>query len=486
MTNSRRRIGLCRGAAVALASAVAISLTALSAGIVPAFADDAPGDSTETPSETGYPPDTGYPTDTGYPPSTPTDEPVQTPVPATAELTPSDSASSTTTPSSSSSSATPTTETTQTSTGSSTTPSAVASTTSVSPAPSAEVPASGAKLAEQALIVQPEVLEASEEDVRLAESLPSVQSTPETLQPSEIDDIKNRLGIATDLSSGVASTSGAPQVVQLPQQWVDQDDNRKPVISNPLDDWLQLFYVDRGHTLTLKIPPGKSTAIDVAPGVYDITAIVLDAFGKLLKASVGSIISGPPPHSDTDVPVLVDKSGEKFRVGKLTDLGDDPDVGGERKVLLDGGTPAWGRWTQTTTGERQFEIHKTQQFPGIDAPAEGPLPGYRLVADDEPFSSSDVLLIVLAAIIAAVAIGATISRVIRRRRDPQREQHKQHDRNERPDTRVEATSRPGSPSAVVRETPAPGEATHAVRLATHSHPGTLTVKEVNDDHSRTE
>jgi hypothetical protein len=38
----------------------------------------------------------------------------------------------------------------------------------------------------------------------------------------------------------------------------------------------------------------------------------------------------------------------------------------------------------------------------------------------------------------------------------------------------------------VCETPARGEATHAVRLAAHSEPCTLTIREVNDDHSHAE
>lgn len=47
---------------------------------------------------------------------------------------------------------------------------------------------------------------------------------------------------------------------------------------------------------------------------------------------------------------------------------------------------------------------------------------------------------------------------------------------------VYAVSSPGGPPlTTVRETPAPGEATHAVRLKTHSDLGTLTIREVSDD-----
>ena len=48
---------------------------------------------------------------------------------------------------------------------------------------------------------------------------------------------------------------------------------------------------------------------------------------------------------------------------------------------------------------------------------------------------------------------------------------------------VHAVSRLANPPLVaVRETPAPGESTHALRLETHSGARTLTVGEVNDDH----
>ncbi len=47
---------------------------------------------------------------------------------------------------------------------------------------------------------------------------------------------------------------------------------------------------------------------------------------------------------------------------------------------------------------------------------------------------------------------------------------------------VDAVSHPGGPPVItMRETPAPGEATHAVRLKTNSDLGTLTIREVDDD-----
>jgi hypothetical protein len=133
----------------------------------------------------------------------------------------------------------------------------------------------------------------------------------------------------------------------------------------------------------------------------------------------------PPPVLRYDnVPVLVNYSNaryEPFRVRRIVDVGDDPRFG-ERKVLLDGATPAWGVWTQTSSGERQFEVHKTQQYPGLDDPQEAPLPGdyqLRLASDETPsgMSGRDVFLYVAAGVTVALGFGAiALALLIGRRR----------------------------------------------------------------------
>ena len=110
---------------------------------------------------------------------------------------------------------------------------------------------------------------------------------------------------------------------------------------------------------------------------------------------------------------------------KVVDVGPDPSVGGEHKVLFDGVAPAWGQRIQTETGERQFEVHKTQEFPGMEAPAEGPLPGdypMQLVSDSSPtgLSGKDIATIGVAAVVALLAISAIVFTVfLGRRRRPQ-------------------------------------------------------------------
>ena len=65
--------------------------------------------------------------------------------------------------------------------------------------------------------------------------------------------------------------------------------------------------------------------------------------------------------------------------------------------------------------------------------------------------------------------------------------HIHHRRHPRTDPRVPAVSRlAGPPFVTLHETAARGESTHALRLETHSGARTLTVDEVNDDHTPTE
>ena len=139
-------------------------------------------------------------------------------------------------------------------------------------------------------------------------------------------------------------------------------------------------------------------------------------FGGGYFPGIGLPLPPPPPPvlRYDNVPVLVrysDRVYEPFRVRRIVDVGDDVQFG-ERKVLLDGATPAWGVWTQTPSGERQFEVHRTQQFPGLDAPQEAPLPGdyeLRLAVDETSpsgFTSRDIFLFVAAGVIGTLGFGA--------------------------------------------------------------------------------
>ena len=228
-------------------------------------------------------------------------------------------------------------------------------------------------------------------------------------------------------------------VRQWDPSWVDYDDYYRPVISNPYRDPVKIIYVYQNAPRIVFIPPLARIVLEVAQfAAYSFTAVVLNtvntavnlvnaAVDTAVNVAVGTFFGGgyfpgiglplpppPPPLFRYDnVPVQVRYSNqtyEPFRVQRIVDVGNDSQYG-ERKVLLDGVTPAWGEWTQTPSGERQFEVHRTQQFPGLDEPREGPLPGdytLRLASDESStgLTRRDIYLMATAGLLAVLSLGA--------------------------------------------------------------------------------
>lgn len=216
-------------------------------------------------------------------------------------------------------------------------------------------------------------------------------------------------------------------VRQWDPNWVEYDDYYRPVISNPYRNPVKIVYIYQNAPRIVYIPPLARIVLEVAQfAAYSFTAIVTNAVNTAVNVAVGSFFGGgyypgiglplpppPPPLWRYDnVPVQVRYSNnrvyEPFRVQRIVDVGDDRQYG-ERKVLLDGVTPAWGEWKQTPTGERQFEVHRTQQFPGLDEPREGPLPGdyqLRLASGESPsgFTGRDAFLLATAVVLGALSV----------------------------------------------------------------------------------
>ena len=211
---------------------------------------------------------------------------------------------------------------------------------------------------------------------------------------------------------------------------------------------MRIVYALANATRILVIQPLARVVVDVAElAAYSFTAVVLGAANvvsdvanvaaDVVNVAVGTIFGGgyvpglgapfvPPPPllRYDDVPVQVrysDATYQPFRVNQIVDVGDDVQYGG-RKVLLDGATPAWGQWTTSPTGERQFEVHRTQQYPGLGEPQEAPLPGdyqMRLASDESAdMDRTQMYLIAAAGIVAGLGFGALVlpSYLGRRRR----------------------------------------------------------------------
>jgi len=310
-------------------------------------------------------------------------------------------------------------------------------------------PSSAEQAAEVAKIAEPQTLAAAPQDVKLAEAAVPVEQLPPPAPPAEVDRIRDLLITPVDpganAAPGVVAEGGIAdrnlRVLQWQQDWVQYDEFYRPLIFNPFPEPLQVVYLLAGAPRILLIPPLGRIVTEVPQiGSYNFTVVRLNAFGIPIDVAVGHFFGGgyfpgpglpppppPPPVKKFDnVPVQVKYANAEYRpirVKKVVDVGPDPSVG-EHKVLLDGVTPAWGEWKQTETGERTFEVHKTQEFPGMEEPGEQPLPGnydMQLVSDSTPtgLSGKDITLIVAAALVATFGLGAIVLTIILGRRRPQ-------------------------------------------------------------------
>ena len=297
-------------------------------------------------------------------------------------------------------------------------------------------------------------LQAPQQDVVTAEASVPFEHKPDPVPATDVDSFRDRVlppGTDDNWRNRGGQNWGAPgpdrpdfdghqwdhQVRQWDRNWIRYDDYYRPIICNPYQDQLQILYDYEGAPQIVVIPPLGSAVLDAADdGAYDFTAVLLDAVGEAADVAVGSFFGGgydpgdgllppppPPLQSYDDVPVAVDYPGESydpFLVSQLVDVGPDPQYG-EDKALLDGSTPVWGDWTQTPDGQREFDVHKTQQFPGLDTPASGPLPGnyqLHLASKASPgMPARDVFIVASSAVVATLALcGAAAFAVARRRR----------------------------------------------------------------------
>lgn len=309
---------------------------------------------------------------------------------------------------------------------------------------------------------EPQTLAAPAADVEAAQAAKAVDLNPAPAPEADIQAIAEQLQLPNVLQSDKRSETrlpGAPDgpngangpdekrpeganftssVKQWDPSWVVYDEYYRPVISNPYRQPVKIVYIYENAPRVVMINPLARAVLNIPQyAAYSFTAVVANAVNTVAAVAVGSMFGGgyypgygmpppppPPPVVRYDnVPVQVrysDATYQPFRVQRIVDVGQDAVVGA-RKVLLDGVTPAWGEWKQAPSGERMFEVNKTQQFPGLDQPAEGPLPGdynLQLASDESPvgMDNKTVFMIVAAVVLAALAVVAVLWSMILGRR----------------------------------------------------------------------
>lgn len=319
--------------------------------------------------------------------------------------------------------------------------------------------------------LKPEVLDAPVADVQLASSAKPVEVNPEPAKLEELAQLSSLVGVSNERDRldeerrqlredqrelredqrelrddqrelrddqrelRAEQRDWDNRVRQWSPDWVQYDEFYRPMIVNPYRDPVRIVYEYENRPRVVTIPPLQRMVMYVADlAAYSFTAVVLNTVNTVVSTAVGVAVGSffgggfipnianignfaPPPPPPLfrydDVPVQVrysDAVYEPFRVQRIVDVGDDARYG-ERRVLLDGVTPAWGVWKQNAAGERQFEIHRTQQYPGLDTPREGPLPGdyrLRLASEEAPSSSGggQTALIIAAVACAVLSLGA--------------------------------------------------------------------------------
>ena len=311
---------------------------------------------------------------------------------------------------------------------------------------------------------KPQTLEAPKADVELARKAEPIEVKADPAPKQDVVALSSSIGLDLGVKGPLGVDAGASAKVdarlasdrvwerrnvrQWSPDWVQYDEHYRPIILNPYHERVRIVYIYNNAPRIIFIPPLARAVLEVAQfAAYSFTAVV-DTAANIVNAAVdtardvavGTFFGGgylpaiglplpppPPPVLRYDnVPVLVRYSHatyEPFRVRRIVDVGDDARFG-ERQVLLDGATPAWGVWTQTPSGERQFEVHRTQQFPGLDDPQEAPLPGdyqLRLASDEAPsgLSARDIFLYVAAGLTVGLGFGAIGLAVLLGRRRPQ-------------------------------------------------------------------
>lgn len=321
---------------------------------------------------------------------------------------------------------------------------------------------STASKAAQVALAKPDKLEAPEQDIQLARQAEPVEVKPEPAKKEDVAFLSSALNIESKTKLGPFESEfkvGSEfsigdrdrdrdwdrdrdrdrdhdwdwdkkrwdkRVRQWDRKWIEYDHWYRPVFFNPFRAPVRIIYVYERAPRIVYLPPLTRVVVDAAAlAAYSFTAVVLNAANLAADVAVGSFFGGgfippvgapfvpPPPLSNfSNVPVQVRYSNatfEPFRVNSLVDLGDDVQYGG-RKVLLDGATPAWGQWTTSPTGERQFEVHRTQQYPGLGEPQEAPLPGdYRMqLASDESakLDRTQMYLIAAGGVVGGLGLGA--------------------------------------------------------------------------------
>jgi hypothetical protein len=197
-----------------------------------------------------------------------------------------------------------------------------------------------------------------------------------------------------------------------PRHWdyIDHDQQQRPVIYNPMSEGMTFRYFYRGDYREVYVEAGSSAVLNIT-GVFPFTAV-----GDSYLTS-GSFYGGSPPPVYRNVTVYLPAYDRYVQVDQVVPLGHDDSQpsGSQDTFMLDDSTLATGQATNPADGG-QISVAKTQTLPNV-----GPMDDGKSLVDlavpSHPNSGGMVgALVALGGGVLVIAAGLIAWLVIRRRK----------------------------------------------------------------------
>jgi hypothetical protein len=259
------------------------------------------------------------------------------------------------------------------------------------------------------VVAPPKRLDAPPQAVEAAKAAPATRINPaRPLEPpSQLYDFSHQVQNVVDAHNGnVDLVKADNQELVRPRHWeyVDYDDDHRPVLYNPLDEAMTFRYFYDGAFREAFVPAGGRIVLDAAAaGLFPFTTVGYSHvasgsfYGGAWVPPAGS--DGPPPPNYNspgppevyqDVSAYVAAVNQTVEVGQVQVVGHDDGqpAGSQDTFLLDDSTLAWGQ-VNDPTSPAQIRVTKTQSLPGAGPTDNGSFL-VALAALKEPPQSSDL------------------------------------------------------------------------------------------------
>lgn len=218
-----------------------------------------------------------------------------------------------------------------------------------------------------ALVRPPRGLDASRQAIAAAKAAPPARVDPGNppAAPTQADFNQRVQNVISNQHAHIDVVNGLAH----PCHWdyIDYDQDRHPVLYNPLNDAMTFRYFYAGSYREVYVAAGSSVVLNVAVGgLYPFTAV-----GETYLTS-GSFYGGWPSPLYHAVTAYIPAHDQTVQIGTVQQVGHDDTqpIGGQDTFMLDDSTLAWGQASNPTDGG-QITVTKTQTLPGVGPTDDG-------------------------------------------------------------------------------------------------------------------